>query len=129
MFGICKSPVGVKRLFSKKYKSDFDHNLLIKLQPKAFSRVYKRFKNNGIASTPNAGQVRGVDGQKTKPEKIKLIEDYFIMNPMNSLRQASNALKIPKPTVSRILKKNTSLKPYKISIAQVLTKAHKQQRL
>ena len=125
-----QSPITVKRAFVKKYR---DHpkgkRWLNGIDPRQFSRVYDRFKQNGIAKTPNPGQARGVEGQKTKPEKIKIIENYFTQNPMNSLLDASNDLKMPKSTISRILRKYTSLKPYKISVSQVLTADHKKQRL
>lgn len=124
-----KSPIAVKRSFFKQFKTTRKQKWLQKLKPFQFTRVYRRFTGNGIAKTSNAGQKRGVEGQKTKPEKIKVIEDYFISHPMNSLHQASVFLKIPKPTISRILRTKTSLFPYKISTAQVLTTAHKAQRL
>ena len=124
-----KSPSAVKRSFFKKFGADHKKRWLLNLQTNQFQRVYQRFKDNGIAKTKNPGHRRGIEGQKTKPEKIKKIENYFVKQPMNSLLQASNDLDIPKSTISRILANKTSLRPYKISIAQVLTSAHKEQRL
>ena len=121
-----KSPIKVKRAFVKKYRKEKNQRWLHGLTNYAFQRVYDRFKNNGIVKTKHAGHVRDVE--KTKPEKIKMILDYFVDNPMNSLLEASNDLNLPKSTISRILRKNTSLKPYKISKAQVLTADHKKQR-
>ena len=48
---------------------------------------------------------------------------------MNSLHEASINLDIPYTTLRRILKTKIKMKPYKISLSQTLTAAHKQQRL
>ena len=95
------NPIEIKRAFVKKFRNIRNRRWLNGLHPFQFTRVYNRFKNNGIAKTPNPGHARGVEGQKTKPEKIKMILDYFVDNPMNSLLEASNDLNLPKSTISR----------------------------
>ena len=77
------------------------------LKPHHFKRVYNRFHKNGIAKTPNPGQARGPEAQKTDSNKIKLIENYYIEHPMNSLLQGQIDLNLPKSTIGRILKKIT----------------------
>ena len=87
----------------------------------------KRFLDNGIAKAPHSQHVHGVD--KTDPEKVTVIQDYFIEHPMNSLLQASIDLKIPKSTISRILRTKIKMKPYKLSLCQMLNEAQKAARL
>ena len=58
-----------------------------------------------------------------------VIQDYFIEHPMNSLLQASIDLKIPKSTISRILRTKIKMKPYKLSLCQMLNEAQKAARL
>ena len=123
-----KSPILVKRNFNKKFKQSRSKKALFGIDLKAFSRVYEKFKKNGVANSPNSGQVvKGAN--RTDPDKIKLIEDYFIQQPMDSLHQASINLDIPITTIDRILKTKIKMKPYKITLSQTLTAAHKEQRL
>ena len=67
--------------------------------------------------------------QRSDLEKIQSIQDFFIENPMASLLEASVALKIPKSTISWILRKKLNMKPYKLSLSQALTAIHKTGRL
>ena len=125
-FASLKSPTAVKRAFVKQFKGTRSYRELQKIQLVQFQRVFDRFQANGIAKAANGGRARGVD--KTYPEKIKVVQDHFIENPMDSLHTASITLNIPKETIRRILKK-VGAHPYKMSLAQVLSEAHKQGRL
>ena len=126
-FSIFKSPTAVKRRFLAKFRDTLNFNWLKSLQPKNFQRVYDRFLNNGIASTPHSQHIRGVE--KTDPEKITLIQNYFIEKPMNSLHQAEIDIKIPTSTLSRILRQKLKFKPYKFTLSQMLNEAQKSARL
>lgn len=123
-----KSPILVKRAFQKKFNETRSARALFGITRMAFLRVYEKFNKNGVAKSPNSSHiVRG--SNRTDPEKIILIEDYFIQHPMNSLHEASINLDIPYTTLRRILKTKIKMKPYKMSLSQTLTAAHKQQRL
>ena len=130
-FILSKSPIAVKRAFRVKFKSTRTTRALTSIPAHHFSRVYERFQNNGIArrcsnQDTHPEHVKGVD--KTNPEKVKIVENHFIEFPMDSLHNASITLDIPTSTLSDILRKKLKMRPYKISLSQTLTEAHKQQR-
>ena len=130
-FVLKKSPIAVKRAFRVKFKLTRTTRALTSIPAHHFSRVYERFQNNGIASRrsnqdTHPEHVKGVD--KTDPEKVKIVENHFLEFPMDSLHNASIALDIPTSTLSDILRKKLKMRPYKISLSQTLTEAHKQQR-
>jgi hypothetical protein len=122
-----KLPTDVKRAFRLKFKDSRTARALREISLFAYSRVLKKFEKNGIKESFHPGQVRGAN--KTDENKIKLVEDHFIQNPMDSVAQASIALDIHKSSIYRILRKKTKLKPYKICLSQKLTILQKEQRL
>ena len=127
-FVLTKSPTSVKRAFRVKFKDSRSAIEVSRISLTAFSRVYEKFQKNGIKESFNSSlAVRGVN--RTDENKIKLIEDHFIQNPMDSVAQASIALDIHKSSIYRILRKKTELKPYKICLSQKLTVLQKEQRL
>ena len=123
-FVILKSETLVKRAFQAKFKEE--KQKWRRLKPWHFLKVYQRFQKNGIAS-PSKDQ-RGIDA-KSDPEKIEKISQHFVENPCDSLRIAEQKLDIPYQTISWILKNKLKMTPYKMSLGQVLTAAHKEQRL
>ena len=78
-----KSVSDVKRAFRQKFENSkpWSRRSCSALHHSAFSRVYDKFKKNGIKDTFNPGQVRGLN--KTDENKIKLIQDHFTEFPMN----------------------------------------------
>ena len=127
-FAILKSPKAVKNAFVKKYKGAENSRKLWKLHLSAFQRVYDRFKQNGVSpSKENPTYQRDVD--RTDPQKIVKIGDHFAENPCDSLFNASKKLDIPVTTIHRILTKKLGMHPYKLTLGQALTAAHKAGRL
>ena len=119
-----KCPVLVKRAFQKKYGNT---NQIRKIKNCRFAEVYQRFKENGLSKVDtNPRHQKGAD--RSDPDKVQVIGDYFIENPFNSINQASVDLKIPYTTINWYLKKKIKMKPYKFSLAQALTAAHKAKR-
>ena len=92
----------MKRAFYAKFIGQRPHKWLQAKKPDHFTRVYARFKKNGIAKASHSQHVRGVN--KTNPDKVEIIREYFIEFPMNSVHQANVALGIPNETIRRILK-------------------------
>ena len=125
-FAILKSEKAVKRAFIKRFKGEKNSRWLWKLNPTSFTRVYERFKANGVGQSSNPTHERGV--VKRDQEKVDKIVDHFIEFPMHSLREGSIALDIPKSTISAILRRE-KFTAYKIGVAQVLSEAHKQGQL
>ena len=124
-FVTLKSPVKVKRAFKLKFG---DSKWLRKLKDHRFTEVYQRFKDNGLSKVDNNPRhKKGED--RSDPDKVQLITDYFLENPMNSTAQGSVDLKIPASTIQWYLKHKIKMKPYKLSLAQALTAAHKAGRL
>ena len=128
-FVLLKSATKVKRAFTKKFKESVNSRWLWKLKPCRFKEVYQRFQAQGVSpkKSENPRHERGTD--RSDPDKAQQITDYFMENQMNSIFDASKALKIPESTIQWYLKHKIKLKPYKLSLAQILTKAHKDGRL
>ena len=127
-FAILSSPKSVKTAFIRKFRTSKNVKDLYKIQPHQFKEVYDRFKKNGVAhSTCNSRQVRGTD--RSDPDKIETISNFFIENPMASIFEASKELKIPESTIQWYLKKKIKMTPYKLSLGQALKESHKAGRL
>lgn len=135
-FAVLRSPKSVKNAFIKKFKTseNWTSRQLWKMDAKAFKRVFEKFQKNGIASAnasnsnpKHSMHKKGVD--RSDLEKVQSVQDFFIEFPMSSLLEASVQLKIPKSTISWILRKKLNMKPYKLSLSQALTAAHKAGRL
>ena len=131
-FAILQSSTLVRRAFVNEFagpRPKRSRIQLSKIDLKSFRRVNERFKKYGVQTghASHSEHVRGVD--KTDPEKVETIREHFIEFPMNSIAQASRELDIPKTTINRILTEKLKVKPYKIGLSQVLTEAHKEQRL
>ena len=125
-FAELKSPKLVKNAFVKEFKDSVSSKWLWKIKPDKFQRVYDRFKKNGFAKSPNSRQQKGAD--RSDEDKVESIREFFIMNPMASIFDASKDLKIPESTIRWNLKFKIKMKPYKMGLAQALTEAHKARR-
>ena len=130
-FAILGSPKAVKTAFIRKFRTSTNVKNLYKIQAHHFKEVYDRFKKNGVATSaqvsPNSVQVRGND--RPDPDKIEMITNFFVENPMASILEASKELKIPESTIQWYLKKKIKLTPYKLSLGQALLESHKAGRL
>ena len=64
-------------------------------------------------------QGKGCAGRPSVTEEtIGRVRETFTRSPMKSVRRASRELKIPEPTVRKILQKRLQLYPYKLQLVQ-----------
>ena len=120
-----KFPSKVKREFRKKYGQS---KWLANLALHRFTEVYNRFHENGLSPEDNNPRHQR-NADRSDPEKVQVITDYFLENQFNSIAQASKDLKIPESTIQWNLKHKIKMKPYKLTLGQALTAAHEAGRL
>ena len=123
------SPQAVKNAFLKEYRKEINPKKISNMKLYQFQRVWDRFNKNGIATI--SPKIKPVNKGKdcTEEEKVTKIENHFVEYPMESINDASKQLDIPYSTIRRILKNNIKMKPYRATLCQTLTEAHKSQRL
>jgi hypothetical protein len=78
-------------------------------------RWYEQFRyreNIGLQGKGRAGR------PSVTEETVDRVRETFTRNPRKSVRRASRELKVPEPTVRKILRKRLQLYPYKLQLVQ-----------
>lgn len=109
-FARCNSFVAVQRAFRRQFGRRGPPETSIR-------RWYEQFRYRGCI----CHQGKGRAGRPSVTEEtVDRVRETFTRSPRKSVRRASRELKIPEPTVRKILRKRLQLYPYKLQLVQKL---------
>ena len=107
-FAWCNSFVAVERAFQRQFGHRGPPETSIR-------RWYEQFHYRGCI----CHQGKGRAGRPSVTEEtVDRVHETFTRSPRKSVRRASRELKIPEPTVRKILRKRQQLYPYKLQLVQ-----------
>jgi hypothetical protein len=109
-FVLCNSFVVVQRAFRKQFGRRGPAEMSIR-------RWYEQFRYRGCICHQGKGRM---GRPSVTQETVDRVRETFTRSPRKSVRTASRELKIPEPTVRKILWKWLQLYPYKLQLVQKL---------